>query len=186
MKKTWILGTATVLFAFLAIIAISNNKQHYQTVIDEAKIVYYESAEDVVDDSALIVCVKKIDETPVSYPLENNLTDCFTISTVAVEKVYQNLDNASILEGNEIQILESQWVDEQSKIVHHTGGYLKMETGKQYFLLLGYNKSVNNYYPLGLLYGKIPIDPKEPLFLDDGYDQVVQTIEGLKQMWNIE
>ena len=153
----------------------------YQDVIETGKIVDYENADAVIDDSVLIARVKKTGEVPSSrfydlgLPLEN------TLSAVEVEEVFQNAGDALVSTGSEIHVLESQWTDEESRTVHHLNGYVKMETGKQYLLLLGYNPSVDNYYPLGLLYGKIPMDLNEDLFLGQGYDQVKETIDVLRE-----
>ena len=182
-KKLWLLCISAVAVICCLAVILFVGQPNYQDVIEPAKIVSYEDADAVIDDSVLIVRVKKTDETPVAYSLGDNHQDCFTLSKVEVEEVFKNLSNPSISEGSEIDILESQWTDEENEIVHHTGGYLKMQLGKQYLLLLGYNPSVNNYYPLGLLYGKIPIDPEEPLFLAEGYEQVKETIAVLRQRY---
>jgi len=166
----------------LAVILFAG-QTNYQEVIDHTKIVDYEDADAVIRDSVLIVRVKKIGEVPSERFYERGLPMDMTVSTVEVEEVFQNTGDTSILTGSEIDILESQWTDEETKIVHHTGGYLKMGTGKQYLLLLGYNSSVDNYYPLGLLYGKIPIDLNEDLFLAQGYEQVKETIDVLRQKY---
>ena len=184
MKKAkWFLlalgGTAILCL----VMALFFEKAQYQDVIEPAKIVDYEGADAVIADSVLIVRVKKTSETPITYSLEGGLQDCFTLSVVKVEEIFKNSGNSPISEGSELDILESQWTDKENRIIHHTEGYLKMETGKQYYLLLGQNPSVSNYYPVGLLYGKIPVDPDERLFLGEGYEQVKNVIEDLRQIF---
>ena len=60
-------------------------------------------------------------------------------------------------------------------IVHHTEGYVKMQSDKVYTLCLGYNDMGENsqFYPIGLLYGKIPHDE---MCIRDRYDGA-QTVE---------
>lgn len=182
-KKLWllcILAMGTV--SCLAVICFVGQPK-YQDVIDAGKIVDYEDAAAVIDDSVLIVRANKTGEIPPSRFYELGLSPENTLSVVEVEEIYQNSGDALISTGNEIHVLESQWTDEESKTVHHLNGYLKMETGNQYLLFLGYNPSVDNYYPLGLLYGKIPLDLKENLFLGHGYEQVKETISVLREMY---
>lgn len=182
-KKIWLLCIlAAGAVSCLAVIQFAGQAK-YQDVIDAAKIVDYEDAEAVIDDSVLIVRAKKTGEVPSSRFYELGLPIENTLSVVEVEEVFQNSGDALISAGSEIYVLESQWTDEESKTVHHLNGYLKMETGNQYLLLLGYNPSLDNYYPLGLLYGKIPIDLKEDLFFGQGYEQAKETISALRQRY---
>lgn len=182
-KMKRILGVSVISALGCFAIILFAGTRNYTTVIDEAKIISYENADEVINDSVLIVRAKKTDETPKAYPIEHSLLDSFTLSTVKVEEVFKNSNDPTIVVGSEIDILESQWTDEKTKTVHHTEGYLKMETGREYVLLLGYNPSVDNYYPTGLLYGKIPVNDGEKLFLADGYDQVKETVETLRNKY---
>ena len=182
-KRIWLLSVLAVAAASCLLVIRFAGQAKYQDVIDAAKIVDYEDAEAVIDDSVLIVRAKKTGEVPSSRFYELGLPIENTLSVVEVEEVFQNSGDALISAGSEIYVLESQWTDEESKTVHHLNGYLKMETGNQYLLLLGYNPSLDNYYPLGLLYGKIPIDLKEDLFFGQGYEQVKETIDVLRQTY---
>lgn len=132
-------------------------------VVDNAKIVSYESADAVIAASELIVEVKKLSEKPLSFPLENDKTDDFTLPTVEVIKVIQPMSGKNISIGDKIPVLESEWFDAKLGIVHHTEGYVKMQSDKAYTLCLGYNDigENSNFYPNGLLYGKIPHDQSE-------------------------
>lgn len=181
-RKRTLLLTVLSLFACFAIPMLVINSSP-RDVIDEAKLVYYGKADDVINDSVLIIQAKKIGETQKTYLLENDLSDSFTLSTVKVESLYSNTSAVEIKPGNEIIILESQWTDEENKIIHHTEGYIKMELGKEYLLLLGYNASVDNYYPTGLLYGKVPLDIKEKLFLVDQHEQIKGVIEEIRKRY---
>ena len=182
-RKRVFLLTILVLVCLAIVLYVCIGKTNYKSVIDEAKLVAYENADEVIDDSVLIVRVKKISETAKEYPLENGIVDRFTLSTVKIIEVYKNTHDAEIVEGSKIEILESQWTDEENKTVHHTAGYLKMKTGNEYLLCLGYNPSVDNYYPTGLLCGKIPVDSREQLFLASGYEQINEMVQDLRNKY---
>lgn len=79
-------------------------------------------------------------------------------------------------QGDTIWIVESQWSDEKNRVVHHTENYLKMAVNKEYRLYSGYNSEVDNYYPVGLLYGKIPMDTAENVFYGELNNDKIKTI----------
>ena len=41
---------------------------------------------------------------------------------------------------------------------------------------MGYNSEVDNYYPVGLLYGKIPMDTAENVFYGELNNDKIKTI----------
>ena len=63
-----------------------------------------QDAEAIVNESALIVRVKKTDEAPVTYSLEGGLQDCFTLSAVEVVEIFKDSGNLSIAEGSGLNI----------------------------------------------------------------------------------
>ena len=182
IKKLVIIAAALVLCCLTIVLCIGifAEKPHYESFVDEASLVYYEDADAVIADSVLIVRVKKTGEEDWANHLGNGFYDHFTISTVKVKEVFQNSADDQITAGSEINILECQWTDEENKIVHHTAGYLKMEKGKEYVLLLGANPDLNYYYPLGVLCGKVPVDSEETLFLESGYEDIKEIIQELR------
>jgi len=62
-------------------------------------------------------------------------------------------------------------------------GYLKMEIRKEYLLCLKYNPTLDYYYPIGVLCGKVPVDEAETLFLGSGYKHVVAILEDLRSRY---
>lgn len=78
--------------------------------------------------------------------------------------------------GDEIFIVESQWTDKEARVIHHIAHYSKMADNKQYRLYLRYNSDVDNYYPVGLLYGKVPIDTMEKNFYGDFNNDHIKSI----------
>ena len=184
MKKAYRIILSLIFAACCLVTIVVFSKPCYSDVISDAKIVGYKSPDEVIEDSVLIVRVKKISEKAEAYPLENGLTDPFTLSTVVVQEVFKNDGHDTVQKGSEIVILESQWTDEVNKTIVHTSGYLKMEKGKEYLLLLGYNAPpTESYYPTGLLYGKIPVDTREKVWLEDGYETVREIVELLRKQY---
>lgn len=63
--------------------------------------------------------------------------------------------------GDKITILEDVEYSVDTNIVYHSHGYQRMENGKQYYLMLGNGDSVRQYYIIGGVNGKVPVDTKE-------------------------
>lgn len=146
-------------------------------VVDSGKIITYDNADQVIENSTLIVEVTKVSEEAYSIPLENGRSDNFTISLVKVNTLIKQDKDHNVQIGDTIKILESEWIDPIAKnMVHHTEGYVKMKPNKGYFLYLGYNESDKTYYPLGLLYGKIPKDASEEMVLGGTLDKRVDVV----------
>lgn len=174
-KSILILSFALILLFSMACAESAETKH----VIDNAKIVSYESADDVIAASALIVEVKKLSEEPLSFPLENDKTDDFTLSTVEIIKVIKPMPGKNFSIGDKIPVLESEWFDAKMGIVHHTEGYVKMQSDKVYTLCLGYNDMGENsqFYPIGLLYGKIPHDESEARIFGEALDPQIERVQ---------
>ncbi|MDF1617918.1 hypothetical protein [Petrocella sp. FN5] len=174
-------------FSFVVLLLLSGlflyNGKGYDHVIDSAKLVSYSSADEVVENSDLVVVVNKLSDESVSYDLGDNHFDNFTLSKVEIKKIIKPSENKILSKGDVIEILESEWVDEEAKVVHHLENYKKMEKGKSYTLYLGYNEEVDNYYPIGLVCGKIPSDANEKMFYGDFQNtQALDVVEELKKI----
>lgn len=181
MKKLIILGVSFCLAValFIGYNGLGNESKH---VIDSAKLLYFDSAKDVKSNSELIVEVSKIGEKPVSYDLGEGLYDNLTLSNVKIEKVIKPLQNKKLDVGDEIWIVESEWTDKETGVIHHTENYSKMTDNKSYRLYLGYNPDVDNYYPVGLLYGKVPMNTMEKNFYGDlKNDHIKSVVEELQK-----
>lgn len=177
MKKK-ILALAIAAFALVFTAALQNDE--YTHVIDSAKLPQFNDLAEVLENSDLIVMVEKVSDTPVAYELSDDHYDNLTLSTVKISKVIKPMDEHAYSKGDTIQVLESEWVDEENKIIHHVENYAKMGNSKKYVLCLGYNPSVDNFYPIGLLYGKIPLDKSESPFYGEVKNGHVQSV--LSQM----
>ena len=152
-------------------------------IVDFAKIISYDTAQDVIADSVLIVEVTKLREEPFSQDLGYGAAEHFTLSHVQVNQVIRPMDRSAIKAGDELRILESEWTDPLApQIIHHTEGYVKMTVQKDYTLYLGHNKGNDTFYPLGLLYGKIPHDPEEAVIWGDTLDPQIASV--LKELNN--
>jgi len=171
---------AIILGIFLIVVFICSvsfiNLNSNKHIITSAKIPNFDSISEMEQNSNLIVIVKKTNEEPVSYNLGEGHFDNFTISNVTIEKVIKPMSGKNLKKGDVIQILESEWQDKTTKSVYHTEGYTKMINSKKYTLFLGYNVEVNNYYPIGLLYGKIPNDKNEKLFYGDYKNEKIEKL----------
>lgn len=79
-------------------------------------------------------------------------------------------------------VVESEWTDAENRIIHHVENYSKMAVDKKYTLYLGYNPKVDNFYPIGLLYGKVPVDPSEKNFYgnfkNEHIKEVIRQLQG--------
>lgn len=171
MKKIIIFGVClSLLLAFFT--GCQNVEKH---VIDSAKLPHFKSAEDVINNSELIVKVSKISEEPVSYDIGEGKYDNLTLSNVKIEKVIKPMKGKDINKGDVIKIVESEWTDAEG-VIHHTENYSKMAADKKYTLYLGYNPDVDNYYPIGLLYGKVPVDPSEKNFYGDFKSEHIKSV----------
>lgn len=178
MKKIIIFGVC-LCFILTFFIGCQNVEKH---VIDSAKLPEFKSAEDVINNSELIVKVSKISEEPVSYDLGDGKYDNFTLSSVKIEKVIKPMEGKDINKGDVIKIVESEWTDAEGAI-HHIENYSKMGNDKKYTLYLGYNPDVDNYYPIGMLYGKVPVDSSEKKFYGDfKNDHIEGVIEQLQKI----
>ena len=143
----------------------------YQEIVGEAKIPLYTSKQEVIDNSDLVIIGKKLDEEQVSFNIENDITDDFTKSTVEVLKLIKPMPGKDIRVGSQIVVLEQEWVDDKRQQIVHMAAYKKMKTGSAYALYLGYNKEADTFYPIGCIYGKIPVDTSEEiLFHDEEHD----------------
>jgi hypothetical protein len=181
MKKIMILGVSFCV-AVALLIGYNNFGHVSKHVIDSAKLPYFNNANDVINNSELIVEVSKIGEKPVSYDLGEGLYDNLTLSKVKIEKVIKPLKGKKLDVGDEIWIVESEWTDKETGVIHHTENYSKMTDNKKYRLYLGYNSEVDNYYPVGLLYGKVPMNTMEKNYYGDfKNDHIKGVVEELQK-----
>ena len=144
----------------------SNSTPAETHIIDSVKLIEFSDAEAVYNNSELVVRVEKVSEEPIAYSPGEGHYDRFTLSSVKILNVINQREDFTYKIGDVIRILESEWSDDEG-VIHHTSHYLKMTKGKIYTLYLGYNSEVDNFYPTGLLYGKIPEDENEAVFYGD-------------------
>lgn len=156
----------SILLCFV-IVAFAIYQPGNKHVIDSAKLPEFKSAEEVVSNSELIVKVRKVNEKPVAYDLGDGHFDNFTLSVLEIEKVIKPIVGKELSQGDLVTVLESEWTESKTNIVHHLENYSKMKNQKTYILYLGYNAEADNYYPVGLLYGKVPVDASEKNFYGD-------------------
>ena len=181
MKKARIraIGVSSILFfllLFQSSPADSTHDSHITHVVHPAKLLLYSDAQAVCDDSALIVRVRKINEEPLSYDLGEGHVDRFTLSRVEILDVYAQAEGFACSKGDNISILESEWYNEAERTINHTEAYTKMQEGKIYRLYLGYNREVDNFYPIGLLYGKVPEDSGEAVYYGANIDAQIDGV----------
>ena len=62
-----------------------------------------------------------------------------------------------------------------------------MKSKRKYTLFLRYNQRLDNYYPVGLLYGKIPFDEKEAKFYGE-YERphITKVIDEYRRCKNLQ
>ena len=137
--------------------------------ISPAKIIVYESEEELEAEANVIVRVKKTEkeENVVEHP-EKERPDIFfgyTKSMVEVEQIMKNTSGQKIDIGDEIQILENQFteMDGDTKVTYHLERYKMMEAGHEYILYLRSSQEKEGYGILGALQGKVPVSEEEDL-----------------------
>jgi len=108
-KKLIIIAAALTVCCLAVVLCIGafDEKINYESVADEASLVYYEDVDAVIEESVLIVRVKKTAEEAVAYSLGNGFYDRHTLSTVKVLEVYKDSGDGEITAGSEIDILET-------------------------------------------------------------------------------
>ena len=142
---------------------VSEATDGYTHVSASAKYPEYTSADAVRKDSKLIVEGEKLSGKVYTYGEKDAVTG-YTLSEVRVLKIVKNSEDKKVAVGDMIKVVEGEWVDETNKVVHHDSNYTSMKNNKKYRLFLGYDSSYGTYYPLGLMYGKIPSDKNEKRF----------------------
>ncbi|MCM1245828.1 MAG: hypothetical protein NC293_09335 [Roseburia sp.] len=74
--------------------------------------------------------------------------------------------------------------DADYDIIYHEGGYVKMQTEKMYYLMLGKGDEPDQYYLIGGLYGKIPEDTKEDIiYKTDELGEVKKEEDDRAEKW---
>ena len=60
-----------------------------------------------------------------------------------------------------------------------------MAVDRNYTLYLGYNVDADNYYPIGLLYGKVPVDSEEVNFYGNFENEhIMKVVKELRRIQN--
>ena len=148
----------------------------------EAKIVSYESVEEMDNDSSFIGKVKRLegDEESVINKVNGAPTLNFTFTKVEIEEIYKD-KSKSLKVGDVITIMENEVYDEDTNTRYHLAGYNMMVPDYEY-LLFAKNSTYNDvdyYYSSGVIFGTVSLS-------DDGrnnnFDESMDE-EWFKDFW---
>lgn len=169
MKKLW---TAAVLMA--AVLSLSacvadetqtkdnpTNASKHEDI--EAKVVSFESFEEMDNNSGIVVKVIKEDSTKDRILIDRHngkpVFGC-TLSKVKVLDVYKD-ESKEILPGQEITIYENEYYDEESDITYHVESYQAIKAGEERLLFFKEKNIMQDkteyYTPQGIYYGSISL-----------------------------
>lgn len=169
MKKLW---TAAVLMAAVLSLSAcaadetqtkdnSANASKHEDI--EAKVVSFESFEEMDNNSGIVVKVIKEDSTKDRILIDRHngkpVFGC-TLSKVKVLNVYKD-ESKEILPGQEITIYENEYYDEESDITYHVEGYQAIKVGEERLLFFEEKNIMQDkteyYTPQGVYYGNISL-----------------------------
>ena len=169
MKKLW---TVAVLMA--AVLSLSacvadetqtkdnpTNASKHEDI--EAKVVSFESFEEMDNNSGIVVKVIKEDSTKDHILIDRHngkpVFGC-TLSKVKVLDVYKD-ESKEILPGQEITIYENEYYDEESDITYHVESYQAIKVGEERLLFFKEKNIMQDkteyYTPQGIYYGSISL-----------------------------
>ncbi|AVM70045.1 hypothetical protein C3V36_12805 [Lachnospiraceae bacterium oral taxon 500] len=169
MKKLW---TAAVLM--VAVLSLSacvadetqtkdnpTNASKHEDI--EAKVVSFESFEEMDNNSGIVVKVIKEDSTKDRILIDRHngkpVFGC-TLSKVKVLDVYKD-ESKEILPGQEITIYENEYYDEESDITYHVESYQAIKAGEERLLFFKEKNIMQDkteyYTPQGIYYGSISL-----------------------------
>ncbi len=132
------------------------NKKH---VIVEADYFHDCSSYEAMEKEAiLIVQGTKRDEKMEEPDFEGDTYNL--LSDFEIEKVVKDSQEKYKV-GDAITIREDIHYDAEEDMVVHDNGYVKMQKGNQYTLMLGEGNAADEYYIIGGVLGKIPSDESE-------------------------
>lgn len=184
IKKTVGISMVFILciIGIVGMICIKIAPQHNHMLV-HAKTDEYTSVREIEDDSNIIVCGKKIHEDPSTIEKDDdgNLLTVYTMSTFKIDSIKKN--NGEIEINDKIRILENQGYDEKTNTTYHIAGYQKMKMNNEYFMLLRKADSkidgLDYYIPVGVNYGKIPLDNNEEIMFktDENWSEVTDIVK---------
>jgi hypothetical protein len=177
-KKFVLFSVVLVFVAVLVIYMVCTftNATPSHTIVS-AKTDGYENREQLtIASDCIIVGTKTGEETSLDIKNEfGGIGLVGTISEFSITRVIKNDTSNTLRKGAKIRIFENEGYNKKSNTIYHVNGYLKMGTGKKYILYLRYSPTDNWYTPMGVTFGKIPIDKSEKVKLNEGgtYEQQV-------------
>ncbi|MGC2873717.1 hypothetical protein ACDL92_10555 [Ihubacter sp. mB4P-1] len=148
---------------FMIIIAICKTDELPEHICADAKVVRYEDTDDLIDKADVIAVCEKVSEgdSIVEKNEQGDLIAVYTLSTVNVKSIEKGN-----LNDKQITIMESEGYVKELNKVYHIAGYEKMKRGNSYLLLLRKSETDSWYIPLGVNFGKIPLDKSERIMME--------------------
>ncbi|WP_459129067.1 hypothetical protein [Guggenheimella bovis] len=164
MKKCTML-LLTVLFLGMTLMACGKSKaESKEIVFDKGRFVTYETAQEIRGKSDLVVEVTKTDESSCSREEFHDIKFDYLLAKVRIDKILKPSSKIKLAVGDVITVSEGQYT--VNNIIHNLDSYRVMEMGHKYRLYLLYESEGNFFKQMGVLQGKLPLDPEEPLWYD--------------------
>lgn len=170
MQKAFLIGAAVSIT-----LAGCEKKGDIQThavtdVYVAAKTDMYDSVEDLEESSTVIVRGTKIYEGEPQidrHKEDGGIVATYTLSDIEIKEIYKDDSGQNLKVSNQITIIENTAIDETEHIRYHIAGYNMMELYKEYILFLKYSKEDQWFIPLGVTFGKFPLDEREELIYEE-------------------
>lgn len=168
-KKTLLLGiTCLVLIGIGTLLHNRNIENNTKDVVLCAKIDEYNSAEELRNASDIVVAGVKSSESDSTFVYSadgETLLCAYTLSDFTISETLEGTKDSNI--SKTIKVLENEFYDAETDTNYHIAGYSKMIINKPYVLYLTYSEENDWYIPTGVITGKIPVDEKEEVIVDD-------------------
>ena len=171
-NKTLLIVVFSTIFILFGAKGIMHLRMSNNTIKEEvvcAKVDNYDNIEELKEDADIIITGTKINEEPsqVFYAENGCINLGYTLSDIRIDSINTTTPNSALSVGDTIKILENEFFDEKSNTNYHIDGYCKMKNNESYMLFLRYSEDNAWYIPLGVVFGKVPIDENEDNLLTD-------------------
>jgi len=172
-KLFYILSFSLILFLFATsnFNPLNNNNLSAspEQVILEAKTDYYESLDDMENVAPIILMGTKVSEEEpfIAYGPRKLPSHGYTKSGIKIDKIFKNKSNLKIKKEDIITVVENEITDPKTGTTYHIAGYTKMKQNQSYLLFVYYSEGDQWYVPMGVTFGKIPLDSEELLLVKE-------------------
>lgn len=168
MKKILLMFSMGIVIIMLSVVLLNKNYEITDVVVD-AKTEYFSNMTELEKKSPIIVKGKKVRENrpTIIRDSQGQIVFIYTLSTFEVTEIYKNNTKMNIKNRQRIPIIENEAYDRKTRTNYHIASYLKMQINNEYILFLEYSDYDKWYVPKAVTFGKIPLDPEEPMMYQE-------------------